>query len=361
MFLASPPQISISLAPPDDPVVEPYSPFNPATFNDEDDSFRPKHLTPPPTQLQFGGPRQLSPLRPLDTVNRGQGLERDRFEALLQATRERNIAVGAKKSNDLRKELALKAHKTKQAERRALFLSKVAEPPSPSAVTLPKTPPDSPCILHYSLPSPGLVSPLALFESLNDSCDSWVEQVDFRLPGQKYSTPPVKKMVRNKALPSLDQISARLTHCDTAPYLHQARPDRPRLALGVGRLQLPLRSPQPTRVSQSALLPPHSPRSPLSPKLQITTTVVPRSSSLSPTELSESNLLALDSRQRRAQDMLLTLRRRTIPSDMGRNGRDNSEVMGEDKRFRRQSAPADLYNRPRSGFEHPVLSMPGGF
>jgi hypothetical protein len=68
-------------------------------------------LTPPPTSTRF---RQLSPLRPSDALVTGQGLERERFEALLKASKERNSAVGAKKGNDLRKEIALKAHGRKQ-------------------------------------------------------------------------------------------------------------------------------------------------------------------------------------------------------------------------------------------------------
>ncbi len=43
----------------------------------------------------------------------GKGLERGRFEALLRASRERNTAASAKKT-DLRKEVALKAHRNKQ-------------------------------------------------------------------------------------------------------------------------------------------------------------------------------------------------------------------------------------------------------
>lgn len=43
-----------------------------------------------------------------------KGLERSRFDMLLNASRERQAAVGAKKGQDLRKEVALKAHKTKQ-------------------------------------------------------------------------------------------------------------------------------------------------------------------------------------------------------------------------------------------------------
>lgn len=374
MVFASPPRISISLAPPNDPLVEPYSPFKSDTIHDEDDGFRTKHLTPPPTHMSFAG-KQLSPLRPVDTVNRGQGLERERFEALLKASRERNAAVGARKTNDLRKEIALKAHKTKQVERRALFLSKVAQPPSPSAATLPKTPPESPAIFHYTLPSPGLVSPLALFESLNGNptmelSEPWVEQVDFRLPAQKpiVSSKPIMSR-KSQALPSLEEISARLRNYGHAPRLPplmgQAHPanERRRLAVGVGRLQIPVRSPQPTKAEHLTILPPKSPCSPLSPQLQITTTVVPRSSSLSPTELSEINLLALDSRQRRAQDMLSTIRRRTIPSDLGLNGRDGDAFSeaNDDRKFRRQSAPADLFPRPRTGFEHPILKLPGAF
>lgn len=393
MVFASLPEISISLAPPDEPSVEPFSPFSwgSSTYDDDDadEGFRPKLLTPPPTHMRFGG-KQLSPLRP-HSVNPSKGLERERFEALLRASRERNSTVGAKKANnDLRKEIALKTHAHKQVQRRALFLSKVLAPPSPTATSLPKTPPDSPAIFHYTLPSPGLVSPLALFESLNDnslpgpihnSCQPWVEQVDFRLPIQK---PTVanrqvsRETAPTKPLPSLDQISARLSSqvpilrpesagrvTRLPAFLAQSRsakpgPERPRLAIGVGRLQMPVRSPKPTRVHHLSILPPRSPCSPLSPQLQITTIRVPRSSTLSPTELSESNLMALDSRERRAQDMLSTLRRRMLPSDLGLNGRDGEEYGEVDRRSRRQSAPADLMH-PRSGFEHPVLSLPGGF
>lgn len=370
MVLAPPPQISISLAPPEEPLVEPYSPFKWNFVDDEDlASFRPKHLTPPPTHLHFKQ-SQLSPLRPADTVKHSQGLERERFEALLKASRERNAS--AKKASDLRREIALKVHKTKQVERRNLFLSKIHEPPSPGAANLAKTPPESPCVFHYTLPSPGMVSPLALFESLNNKdgqdnpCQPWVEQVDFRLPAEKSDKQRPWPSTRKTALPSLEEISARLNshdHSTTLPLIIKPRPanDRPRLAVGVGRLQIPAKASR-RRPEELPMLPP---KSPLSPKLQITTTVVPRSASLSPTELNETNLLALDSRQRRARDMLSTLRRRTVPSDLGLNGRDNdtfSEVT-EDRKYRRQSAPADLdlLHRPRAGFEHPVLSLPGGF
>jgi hypothetical protein len=109
--LAHIPQIQISPAPPEEPVVEPYSPFSSTTPLSDEDAFRPQHLTPPPTLTRFG--KQLSPLRPSDSTP-PKGLERERFEALLQASKERNIGVGAKKAGDLRKEIALKAHKNKQ-------------------------------------------------------------------------------------------------------------------------------------------------------------------------------------------------------------------------------------------------------
>lgn len=113
MAIAAPiPEISISLAPPELPSADPYSPFAESfSFDDVDDDFRPKHLTPPPTSARFKI-RPLSPLRPIE--NTGKGLERDRFEALLKASRERNSVGSAKKTSDLRKEIALKTHKNKQ-------------------------------------------------------------------------------------------------------------------------------------------------------------------------------------------------------------------------------------------------------
>ncbi|THU94846.1 hypothetical protein K435DRAFT_779265, partial [Dendrothele bispora CBS 962.96] len=373
MVLVSPlPHIEISPAPPDEYYPEPFSPFSwanttPDENADENDGYRPTHLTPPPTHVRFNA--LPSPLRPSPSPEVGKGLERERFEALLRASRERNVA-GNKKSSDLRKEIALKTHKNKQVERRALFLSKVLAPPSPTATLQPKTPPESPAIFHYSLPSPGLVSPLALFESLNDSATSgplsyarepWVEQVDFRVPRQDRPTnviivtPPEKKSA--KALPSLAQISARLGPGHTRTPSSESA-GRPRLTLGIGRLQMPVQQPQPQK-SNATFMPPKSPCSPLSPKIEVRTLLVPRSSSLSPTELSESNVNALDSRERRARNMLSTIRRRMLPSETGLNGHDLE--LPDQRKWKRRSAPAEFSPRPRSGFEHPVLSMPGGF
>jgi len=373
------PQISISPAPPEEPAAEPYSPF-PSALSAGDDTFRPQHLTPPPTLTRFE--RQPSPLRSSGKPT-AKGLEREQFEALLQATRERN---SGKKTVDLRREVALKVHKNKQVERRALFLSKVQAPPSPTATLTPKTPPESPAIFHYSLPSPGLVSPLALFESLNEDPtrgplsvgrEPWVEQVDFRVPEYTTSKSPQlcvpERGMARVPVPSLDQISARLNsvrqqvvkgnvaHRPTRlpAFLTPRQPPiakDEKVIVGTGRLQIPIRArksvPEPLYISP--------PKSPVSPKLQVTTLVVSRSAAMSPTKLSEINLLALNSRERKAQDMLVTLRRRALPpSEYDRDGAG----MGDRRlRWKRHSAPADLMPlHQRTGFEHPVFSLPGGF
>jgi hypothetical protein len=384
------PQISISLAPPEEVIPEPVSPFSWTKVTDTDDGFRPIHLTPPPTHLKFAT-NLPSPLG--RSESQAKGLERERFEALLKASRERNAFSGGKKDGGLRKEIALKAHKNKQVERRALFLSKVLAPPSPTATTQPVTPPDSPALFHFRFPSPGLVSPLALFESLNENSpsgplsypiDPWVEQVDYKLPHQK-PYPNVGRKFTNatKPLPSLEQISARLGpnairfsssegtgRTSRLPNFLANRQaaitnpsERPRLSFGAGRLQLPVQSPQPSKAESTIIPPaPKSPSSPLTPELQVTTLLVPRSSSLSPTELSESNLQAFDSRERKAKDMLSTLRRRVAPSDDGVNGHEPPQpTLGRDQRWKRRSAPGEIAPRPRTGFEHPVISLPGGF
>jgi hypothetical protein len=304
-------------------------------------------------------------------------------------------------------------------ERRALFLSKLQAPPSPSAVSLPKTPPDSPAIFHYTLPSPGLNSPLALFDALShntlasiglQSVEPWVEQVDFRLLEDNESTPSSRSVVPamrtehsklGKSMPSLDQISAHLSsHRSIAPVPHSvshseksplrlpafllspsaesSRASVPtdavvgglskpisRLPIGVGRLQMPGRllpasSPQPSSATFPSRCIPTSANSDatVTRELQITTTIVPRLVTLSPTNLSEHNVCLLASRVRTAKDMLSTLKRRTHPSDEGPRGHCRDE---EDRKERRRSSPAEMESTERSGFTHPVLSIPGGF
>jgi hypothetical protein len=220
------------------------------------------------------------------------------------------------------------------AERRALFLSKLQAPPSPSATMTAKTPPESPAILHYSLPSPGLTSPLALYESITEAdqqafkSHGWVEQVDFRLPEGKRVKPVIKLAAgRGKPLPSLAQITARLSSQGHLPQFVHAAPAeaekvdvaapkrrlpaflqksekvpaakeapqpvikvdapvvikvdasvveaKPRILLNVGRLRAPVHAKPTTEVVKKVeALPTH--------KLEITTTVVPRTSHMSP-------------------------------------------------------------------------------
>ncbi|KAH9486744.1 hypothetical protein JR316_0000809 [Psilocybe cubensis] len=371
------PQISISLAPPEVPPIEPSSPFSSLAFNtiQDDDGFRAVHLTPPPTISSFK--RVLSPRSPLnpDPAKQSKGLDNDRFQALLNATKERSAYSGGKKDVDLRKEIALKVHKNKQLERRALFLSKVQAPPSPTATVTPKTPPESPAIFHYSLPSPGLVSPLALFESLNEDRGAvphtWIEQVDFRLPEEQSKQSKYEKVGPPRALPSLDQISARLIsrHGKADPLgHHDATPiitvSRPRPSVGVGRLRMPIRAQPAAPIEQKPqpVLPPKSPLQ-LDPELRVTTLVVPRTSTTyRAVELTETNLNALNSRGQTAHNMLSTLRRRTLSTESKAAAPNPGDAEAQLK-WRRRSAPPDMMqqSRARTGFEHPVLALPGGF
>ena len=66
----------------------------------------------------------------------------------------------------------------------------------------------------------------------------------------------------------------------------------------------------------------------------------------------------LDSRARKAYDMVVTLKRRTISTDQYL-----AELDGTNERLKkRHSAPADLLPfQKRDGFTHPVLLLPGGF
>ena len=109
------PEICISPPPPSEDLVEPFSPFDGVhiVVHEDEDSFRPALLSPPPTVPMFT-PKHLSPLSPPDVPVKGQGLERERFERLLKSSRERSAALGNKRSPDLRKEIALKTYKSKQ-------------------------------------------------------------------------------------------------------------------------------------------------------------------------------------------------------------------------------------------------------
>ncbi|KAI6153419.1 hypothetical protein BKA82DRAFT_148106 [Pisolithus tinctorius] len=383
------PLICISPASPEKPQPAPYSPFPDGEPDADDDGFRAKHLSPPPNM----SPRhQTSPLRQSTSLV-PKGLGREQFDILLKASRERRAILGAPEAPDLRKELAIKYQKNKQLERRARFLSKVSEPPSPTAATTPKTPPESPAILHCSLPSPGLESPRAVFASVSrNGCgeqpdggmshQGWVEQIDFRIPISKQrsagraGSADVKTPTKlRKFAPSLDEITTRMSSAtlrrsskDTVAFSNQQTNHscpqlpsvtaEPRPKLNVGRLHMPLRELSPgasfanggerrfVRAPPSALL---------TPALEVTTTFVPRTVRAAPFPLSESNLQTF-SRSYTARDMIRTLKRRSLsPPPLGGCEAKNRVVQ------KRWSAPAELYGCGRTSFQHDVLSMPGSF
>jgi hypothetical protein len=274
-------------------------------------------------------------------------------------------------------------------ERRALFLSKVNAPPSPTATTLPKTPPESPAILHYTLPSPGLDSPLALFETLQQtdptgpvhfpSVKPWVEQVHYRQLNGASRRPP-----------SLEQITAHLSshgHSATATTVKDEyhRPPIP--------LPTFLRSPSRMKAVQLSLLHVRSgggtdgeqnPEAEITsaiprpgelfipqtkthaipalsgPGLLVTTTTIPGTSKSLSGTLTEVNLSALNSRALTRRDMMSKLKRRLsgLPSADGVGG---CLVDEDERRARRVSAPAELPKRERDGFAHLVLALPGAF
>ena len=218
----------------------------------------------------------------------------------------------------------------------------------------PKTPPESPSVFHYTLPSPGLVSPLALFETLHDKGSvphTWVEHVDFRkvvddqVPAPTITivdfddaeseptliTPSPLPSSKPRSLPSLDQISARLiprSGNDIAPS--STRNAGEGGYIGVGRLRMPVRALQPKAMPPAL----HSP--------------VPRT----PTKTTSPS-----TRDQTAHAMLSTLKRRTSPTI----DRTNQDPFEDTFKLRRRSAPANIISRPRIGFEHPVLAHPAGF
>jgi len=258
-------------------------------------------------------------------------------------------------------------------ERRARFLRKVAEPPSPSAAYEPKTPPDSPAIFNYSLPSPGLISPLAMYEYLEDECVTskpWTEQVYFRLPKSAALSKQDRSTLAFKGgrgLPSLDEITARMSFKSVsgghqaAPRLPSflrkkqaaaAEPEAPAVPapVTIGRLRMPgsrTRGPSPPPEQRTYQAPP----SPVTPRLQITTMVVPRMPTSISANLTESNLAAFS----RSQALRSVRRSSSLSSPPA------PTTPTEERAMRRRSAPAEFPIRPRRQFKHPVLDLPGGF
>jgi len=341
-------------------LIEPFSPF-PSVVSPEAEQGRSALLSPPISLA-----KHLSPLCPPDVPLKGHGLERERFEMLLQAARQRSQTLGNKRAPDLRREIAVKTHQNKTVERRARFLMKIQQPPSPSATNTPKTPPESPAMFHYSLPSPGLESPLAMYEHLEEECVTskpWIEQVDFRLkskPSDNNLRIALSARSTKKGLPSLDQISARMSVRKTTgaastarlPSFLQQKQQSGKASpppLSIGRLQMPARLPSPVPEVRVYAAPP----SPTTPDLEVTTTLVPRTA---PTmrNLTESNLKAFS----RAA-MLKTLRHRSVSGqDMLTARKENAE---DERMRRRRSAPPELPKRERVEFKHGVLNYRGGF
>jgi len=119
------PSISIHFAAEELPVPEPASPFDRIAFNtsspkmpsplsplyNRDDQLRSTHLLPPPllSPKQAEQHQHIKAARP----SGGAGLDQARFQALLQASRS---PTGTSKALDLRKEVAWKAHKSKQCQ-----------------------------------------------------------------------------------------------------------------------------------------------------------------------------------------------------------------------------------------------------
>ena len=119
------PSISIHFAAEELPVSEPASPFDRIVFNTSpprlpsplspsytrDEQLRSSHLLPPPilSPKQAEHQQHLKVTKP----SGGTGLDQARFQALLQASRS---STGTSKALDLRKEVAWKAHKSKQSQ-----------------------------------------------------------------------------------------------------------------------------------------------------------------------------------------------------------------------------------------------------
>ncbi|KAG8917759.1 hypothetical protein FRC02_002886 [Tulasnella sp. 418] len=253
--MASPITPTIEIHPAiDEPMLHPVqisrSPFSPKfpsqlahsdDSDDDDSSYRSNLLLPPPSSPVH---RPIVKSAPVDK----QGLDQERFEQLLQQSRERASQSfgGRKEPLELRKQVALKAHKSRALERRALFLSRIEALPSPTATKTPVTPPESPSVFHFSLPSPGLNSPISFRNQIEivvsneegenkggisafkgaahdelpiKKRETWIEEIDFKSrlrsthaaltsPGPTDRAASFRQ--QRAVLPSLDQITARL-------------------------------------------------------------------------------------------------------------------------------------------------------
>lgn len=257
-------------------------------------------------------------------------------------------------------------------ERRALFLSRIQEPASPIEVFTPKVTPESPPVIHCTLPSLGLESlakkhdgPIA---DRRSSCHVWFEQMDSLLPIGK------PKVDARRNLPSLEEITARISPARSPPSMANDpvltsptprsymflgnRGDSPtvrsesdtRLDINIGRLHMPIRRRQSSN-SLSDMRLSAIPSYTCPPTIEIT--AVPGTRNNARYALTESNVHNLG-RANTAREMMSTIKRRTSPPPGLAHDLDQI-------RLKRHSAPAKMQFGGRSGFEHPNLSLPGAF
>ncbi|KAK2461766.1 hypothetical protein APHAL10511_006229 [Amanita phalloides] len=324
------PEISVSPAPPQEPINEPYSPFSSIKYPDNDDGFRPRLLTPPPSSSlrtrHSSSPCSGGYNSDEERFDYNEGLDRYRFEALLQATRERN----ARRPPDLRREVTLKAHNAKQIGRRARFITRVLSGPLTQAVssnslappTVPLSSPDAFASFRQASTKPEISSSpgdeMAYYSGIQDKNPS-------KLTSQ---------FAKGNIVPSLDEISARLASqgyvCNprSKQSTTSSLPRSVHLQSPHGNIQIHAPQPLPSPKSCNHLVLSTEPASP--------------------------------TRASRAHDMLSALRRRTSPPVPPINTGEGCDMV--DKKRKRHSAPGDLFSlQARVDFQHPVLSMPGGF
>lgn len=178
-------------------------------------------------------------------------------------------------------------------ERRQTFLARLLASPSssPTTLTTPVTPPDSPAVFHYRLPSPGLLSPLALFEALDtngtvasedrgdrivgtegENAFERVERVNWAhearnspVDDDEPGSPPARVAIGGTSVMSLGMGMESIIHAQQA-----RRKAQNRLPFGAGCLQFPnnrLHTKTPTAPvgSTPANVPPNSRVAALSP------------------------------------------------------------------------------------------------
>lgn len=367
------PHIRISPASPVKACPEPYSPFLSARSTDKDDcEHRPRSPSP---QYHFPAisPRHSSPLRPADCPPPRE-LHRDQFDLLLEVSRDKRAALGSRKVPDLRKELAIKNQRNKQLERRASFLSRIQEPTL--STTGSKISVEFPGVNYCTFPSLGLGSPSSY--SSAEEHDGWIgkglherrtwhEQTDCRSP---ISKPKADLNLGRRKLPSLEEIIARVGPPHPPPPMANepifATPRLPMFlrsdknssstrtvsdtkpSINIGRLHMPVRRRQ-SSDSISYMRTSTMPNSPCYPNIEVAS---PRARGNAMCKFTESNMHALG-RANTAREMITTIKRRTSPPLVC--------LANHQPRSKRHSAPAEMQPRGRSGFEHPIMSLPGAF